>query len=68
MEMEDKMDEHKVKNAAQTLMEAEEIKANKGLMKHVHKHMKHKSKAIKSIQDLKDAAAAMDHDDDDDMA
>lgn len=49
------------KDAADTLMKAEEIKANKKLMKHVKKHVGRKLKAItglhdsvKSIKDIKE--------------
>jgi hypothetical protein len=55
-----KYDDYEVKDAADTLMRAEEVKQNPHLMKHVHKHLGKKKKAIRSIQDLKDKAAELD--------
>lgn len=70
------------KDAADTLMKAEEIKANKALMKQVKKHVGRKLKAltglkdsVKSIKDLKDLnnkkfgpkKESMMEEDDDDM-
>ena len=46
-------DEYEVKDAADTLMKAEDIKNNKHLMKHVHKHLKKKQKQITSIAQLR---------------
>jgi predicted RNA binding protein with dsRBD fold (UPF0201 family) len=48
-------DEYKVKDAFETLMKAEEIKADKALMKQVHKHGAKKKKHIASIADLRKA-------------
>lgn len=42
----------------ETIMAAEEIKADPKKMKHVMKHAKSKMASIKSIQDLKDAYEA----------
>lgn len=50
-------DEYQVKNAADDIMRAEEHKQNKKLMKHVHKHLATKAKAIQSVQDLRDTYA-----------
>lgn len=50
-----KIEKYEIENAMRTLMEAEEIKGKPELMKHVLKAAKGKQKAIKSIQDLKDA-------------
>lgn len=45
---------YEVKDAADTLLKAEEIKSNKKLMPHVHKHLHQKKHAvIKSLADLK---------------
>ena len=61
--------DYEIENAARTLMEAEDIKANKKLMPHVHKHLKKKARAIRSVQQLRDKHNAMalgtDHDEDD---
>ena len=46
-------EEYEVKDAADTLMKAEDIKNNKHLMKHVHKHLKKKQKQITSIAQLR---------------
>lgn len=62
----DEPQEYEVKDAADTLMRAEEIKRNKKLMPHVHKHI---NKKMKSLKDLKRMAVekdmADDHDEDD---
>lgn len=47
--------EHEVKSAADDMMRIEEHKKNHKLMAKVHEHLHGKAKAIKSIQDLKDA-------------
>lgn len=47
---------HEIESAAETLMRAEEIKKNKALMPHVHKHLSKKKHAINSIADLKKVA------------
>lgn len=54
----EKVHDYEVKDAADTLMRAEDIKKDKRLMPHVHKHMKKMVKKIRSIQDLRDAAKA----------
>lgn len=46
--------EYEVKDAADTIMRAEEHKQNPKLMKHVQKHLSKKMKAIKSVQDIRD--------------
>lgn len=51
--------EYEVKDAAECLMRAEEIKKNQKLMPHVHKHLGKKVKQIRSIQDIRDAAKEM---------
>ena len=56
--------EYEVKDAADTLLRAEEIKKNKKLMPHVHRHLNNKMKQIGSIQDLRDKKAALDDSDD----
>lgn len=52
-----------VSSALDTLLRAEEIKADAGLVKKVQKQLSKKYKAIKSLKDLKLAAAQMDADD-----
>lgn len=58
-----KFDEYEIKNAARTLEEAEEIKANSEMMKHVEKCLKEKvastKKAYKSISDMRADYKAM---------
>lgn len=54
----DKVHDYEVKDAADTLMRAEDIKKDKRLMPHVHKHMHKMVKKIKSIQDIRNAAKA----------
>ncbi len=49
-------DEYEIKDAADTLMKAHEIRNNKNLMPHVHKHLNMKKKAISSIMELKHVA------------
>lgn len=51
--------EHEVKSAADDMMRVEEHKKNPKLMSKVHEHLHGKAKAIKSIQDLKDARDEM---------
>lgn len=47
-------DKYEIEEAARTLLRAEEIKANKELMPHVHKHLSKQKKAIiSSIDELK---------------
>lgn len=46
-------DEYQIKDWAETLMNAHEIKNNPHKMKHVNLHLKKKIKAITSIADLK---------------
>lgn len=59
-----KFDEYDIKNAARTITEAEEIKADEEKMKHVAECLKEKAeaskKAVNSIQDIRDAASEMD--------
>lgn len=50
---------HEIESAARTLTEAEDIKSNRKLMKHVHKHLNGKMRAIRSIAQLKDRAQEM---------
>jgi len=47
-------DGHDHEGMADVLLEAEAIKADKGVMKGVQKHLKGKMKAITSIQGLRD--------------
>lgn len=54
--------QYEIEDAANTLTKAEEIKKNKKLMPHVHKHLQKKAKAIHSIQGLRDAAKSMQDD------
>lgn len=56
-------DEWEVKEALETLMRAKEIENNPSLMKEVHKLALKKEGAIRSIQDLKDRAEALDEED-----
>lgn len=49
--------DYEVQDAANTLMRAEEIKRNKKLMPHVHKHL---NKQMKSLKDLKRLAVEKD--------
>lgn len=46
--------QYEIEEAANTLMKAEEIKKNKKLMPHVHKHLSKKKAAITSVQGLRD--------------
>ncbi len=47
-------EQYEIEDAARTLTKAQEIKANKKLMPHVHKHLKKQHKAMaNSIADLK---------------
>lgn len=47
-------DKYEIESAADTLLRAEQIKADKKLMPHVHKHLQEKKKAvIRSLEDLK---------------
>jgi hypothetical protein len=54
-----KYEDYEVKEAADTLMKAEEIKGNKELMACVHPHLASKKKAISSISDLRKMAEKM---------
>lgn len=65
MEKSAKPEDYEIKDAADTLMRAEEIKKDKRLMPHVHKHLHKKVKQIKSIQDIRDAAKEMSAKDED---
>jgi len=53
-----KYDDYEIENAARTITEAEEIKADKEMMKYVETCLNEKSsatkKAIKSIADMRD--------------
>lgn len=60
-EMDDKM----VAEALATLTKADEIRANKELMKKIDKLAKKQTSAIKSLADIKAKAAEMDMEDDD---
>lgn len=63
--MEDhKYDSYAVQSAFDTLMRAEEHKNDPVMMKHVHKKLKKHKRAIKSIQDIKDAREEMLEDED----
>lgn len=62
--------EYEVKDAADTLMKAEEIKKNKKLMPHVHKHLNKKFQSLKDLKRLaveKDMAPAGKDSDEDGM-
>jgi hypothetical protein len=48
--------DYEVKEAAECLLKAEEIKANKSLMEKVHEHMEGKKKHIMSVADLRKKA------------
>lgn len=52
-------DKYEIDNAMRTLLDAEEIKQNPHMMKHVSKHIKKKKKAIESIDDLRKKAEKM---------
>jgi hypothetical protein len=52
-------EKYEIENAARTLMEAEEIKQNKELMPHVHKHIAKKQKALNSLSKLRAHKAEM---------
>lgn len=56
--------QYEIEDAANTLTRAEEIKKNKKLMPHVHKHLAKKAKAITSIQGLRDHIKSMQADED----
>lgn len=47
--------DYEVHSAAEDLMRAEKHKSNPKLMKKVHAHLNNQKKAIKSIQDIRDA-------------
>lgn len=51
-----KYEDYEVKSWADTLMQAEEIKADPEKMKLLHPHLEKKSKAIKSLDDLRSKA------------
>lgn len=44
--------QYEVEDAANTLMKAEDIKNNKKLMPHVHKHLAKKKKAMEKISSI----------------
>jgi hypothetical protein len=50
------MDEYRIKDAAECLMRAEEIKKDEKLMPHVHKLLDKKAGAISSLKGLKELA------------
>ncbi len=52
----EKYDEHKVKESADILLEAEEIKKDPVLMKNIKAHWEKSSEKIKSLKDLKEVA------------
>lgn len=53
----EKYSENKVKESAETLLEAEEIKKDEVLMKAIDKYWESQDGKIKSIKDLKEVAA-----------
>lgn len=53
---EQKYNDNMVEEAAETLLEAEEIKKDPLLMKAVQKHLDNKKEKITSLRDLKDKA------------
>jgi len=59
-----KENDYECDEAVRTLLKAEEIKMDKDMMKRVSKKLGSQSKAIKSLQDLKEAGADMDKEDD----
>lgn len=58
-----KYDEYAVTNAMDTLIKAEEIRADEKMMGLVKTQLAKKHKAIRSISDLKDVATEMDKED-----
>lgn len=58
-----KYSEYDIKDAVRTLLEAEEIKADKEKMKYVEMCIKKKKKAINSISDLRERAQELNDDD-----
>ena len=62
----DKPQQYEIEDAANTLMRAEEIKRNKKLMPHVHRHLKKKKHIISSISELRASRQKMMSDDDQD--
>lgn len=67
-----KYDDYEIENAARTLEEAEEIKADPDKLKYVkmclEKKKKAAVKAYKSLADIKKEAAEMDDEDDEDYS
>jgi len=59
----DKYDEHKVKESAEILLEAEEIKKDEVLMKKIKEHWDNSSKKIKSLKQLREVASNFGSDD-----
>lgn len=55
----EKYNENLIKESADTLLEAEEIKKDKFLMDAIEKHWEKQDGKIKSLQDLKDKANNM---------
>ncbi len=53
----EKYDENKVKESAETLLEAEEIKKDEVLMKKIEQHWANQDGKIKSLKDLKEVAS-----------
>ncbi len=51
-----KPEKYEIENAVNTLLRAEEIKNDKRLMPHVHKHIQKKKAAISSLAELKEVA------------
>ncbi len=51
--------DYEIKDAAECLLRAEDIKKDKRMMPYVHKHLSKKEKQIRSIQDIRDAAKEM---------
>lgn len=52
--------EYQIKDAADTLLKAEEIKKDSKLMPHVHKHMSKKMEHMKSVSSMEDLKARRD--------
>lgn len=63
---ENEMDEYDLKCAADTLLKAEEIKADPKMMAALKPYLEKKAKAIKSIADLRSARQEMNAQEEDD--
>lgn len=65
----EKYDENKIKESAEILLEAEEIKKDEVLMKKIQEHLAKQKKKITSLKDLKAVAenfSAMEDEEDED--